>query len=41
VVADRLWPRGLAKARAHIDLWLKEVAPIDALRHSFHADTSA
>jgi uncharacterized protein YeaO (DUF488 family) len=36
VLVDRLWPRGVAKAKAHIDLWLKEVAPSDALRHRFH-----
>jgi uncharacterized protein YeaO (DUF488 family) len=27
VLVERLWPRGLSKERAHIDLWLKEVAP--------------
>ena len=37
VLVDRLWPRGVAKAKAHIDLWLKEIAPSDALRHEFHA----
>ena len=37
ILVDRLWPRGLTKARAHVDLWLKEVAPSDALRKSFHA----
>jgi uncharacterized protein YeaO (DUF488 family) len=36
VLVDRLWPRGVAKAKAHIDLWLKDVAPSDALRHRFH-----
>jgi len=36
VLVDRLWPRGIAKEKAHIDLWLKEVAPSDALRKRFH-----
>ena len=32
VLVDRLWPRGLSKARAHPDEWLKAVAPSDQLR---------
>jgi uncharacterized protein YeaO (DUF488 family) len=32
VLVERLWPRGLSKARAHIDLWLKDVAPSAELR---------
>jgi uncharacterized protein YeaO (DUF488 family) len=36
VLVDRLWPRGLAKEKAHIDLWLREIAPSDALRKRFH-----
>ena len=36
VLVDRLWPRGIAKEKAHIDLWLKDVAPSDALRKRFH-----
>ena len=35
VLIDRLWPRGLSKASARIDLWLKEVAPSDELRRWF------
>ena len=35
VLIDRLWPRGLGKASARIDLWLKEVAPSDELRRWF------
>ena len=27
VLVDRLWPRGLPKARAAVDLWLKDLAP--------------
>ena len=36
VLVDRLWPRGMQKEAAKIDLWMKEVAPSDALRKSFH-----
>ena len=32
VLVERLWPRDLSKARAHIDLWLKDVAPSTELR---------
>lgn len=32
VLVDRLWPRGVSKERAALDLWLKEVGPSDALR---------
>ncbi len=32
VLVDRLWPRGLSKAKAHLDEWLKAVAPSDELR---------
>ena len=38
VLVDRLWPRGLAKNKAHIDEWLKDVAPSDALRKRFHGN---
>lgn len=37
VLVDRLWPRGLSKDKAAVDLWLKDIAPSDALRHEFHA----
>jgi uncharacterized protein YeaO (DUF488 family) len=36
VLVDRLWPRGMKKEQARVDLWMKEVAPSDALRKSFH-----
>jgi uncharacterized protein YeaO (DUF488 family) len=36
VLVDRLWPRGVAKDRAAIDLWLKDISPSDALRNRFH-----
>ena len=35
ILVDRLWPRGVSKAEAHIDLWLKEVAPSADLRRWF------
>lgn len=35
---DRLWPRGLSKANARLDLWLKEVAPSAGLRQWFGHD---
>jgi len=38
VLVDRLWPRGLAKVKARIDLWLKEVAPSTELRQWFGHD---
>ncbi|MGH2506643.1 MAG: DUF488 domain-containing protein [Ktedonobacteraceae bacterium] len=38
VLIDRLWPRGISKERAHIDLWLKEVAPSQELRTWFGHD---
>ena len=36
ILVDRLWPRGLTKERARVDLWMKEIAPSDALRKNFH-----
>jgi uncharacterized protein YeaO (DUF488 family) len=38
VLVDRVWPRGVSKERAHMDLWLKDVAPSDALRKWFGHD---
>ncbi len=35
VLVDRLWPRGVSKERAHLELWLKEVAPSPPLRTAF------
>ena len=40
VLVDRLWPRGISKDKARIDLWLKDVSPSDALRRRVHADPS-
>ena len=38
ILVDRLWPRGLTKEKAHIGLWLKEVAPSNELRKWFAHD---
>ena len=32
ILVDRLWPRGLTKEKARVDLWLKEIAPSNDLR---------
>jgi uncharacterized protein YeaO (DUF488 family) len=37
-LVERLWPRGMKKATLHMALWLKEVAPSDALRRWFGHD---
>jgi uncharacterized protein YeaO (DUF488 family) len=36
VLVDRLWPRGISKDKARVDLWLKDIAPSDDLRRRFH-----
>ena len=36
VLVDRLWPRGLTKERAAVDVWLRDLAPSDDLRQWFH-----
>jgi uncharacterized protein YeaO (DUF488 family) len=38
VLVDRLWPRGVSKARAALDLWCRDVAPSTALRRWFNHD---
>ncbi len=38
ILVDRLWPRGLAKTKAKIDLWLKDAAPSTELRKWFGHD---
>jgi len=35
VLVDRLWPRGVSKERAQVDLWFKDLAPSNELRQSF------
>lgn len=38
VLVDRLWPRGVTKEDAKLDLWLKDVAPSPELRSAWHHD---
>lgn len=38
ILVDRLWPRGLSKDKAKIELWLKDIAPSDDLRKWFGHD---
>lgn len=38
ILVDRLWPRGIKKEEAHIDKWLKDVAPSTTLRKWFGHD---
>ena len=38
ILVDRLWPRGLKKEKAHIDWWLRDIAPSAALRKWFAHD---
>lgn len=37
ILVDRLWPRGISKERAALDLWAKDLAPSDTLRKAYHA----
>ena len=36
VLVDRLWPRGISREDAKLDLWMKEIAPSNELRTWFH-----
>ena len=38
ILVDRLWPRGVSKEAAAIDLWAKELTPSNELRKWFHAE---
>lgn len=38
ILIDRLWPRGVSKVKAAVDLWLKEIAPSTELRQWFGHD---
>ncbi|MGC1423206.1 MAG: DUF488 domain-containing protein [Terracidiphilus sp.] len=40
ILVDRLWPRGLSKEKARVDLWLKDIAPSTELRKWFGHDPS-
>jgi uncharacterized protein YeaO (DUF488 family) len=38
ILIDRLWPRGINKEKAHIDEWVKEIAPSNELRKWYAHD---
>lgn len=38
ILVDRLWPRGVSKVAARIDLWMRDLAPSTALRRWFNHD---
>ena len=38
ILVDRLWPRGLNKENAKVDLWIKEIGPSNELRRWFGHD---
>lgn len=38
ILVDRLWPRGVSKVAARIDLWMRDIAPSTALRRWFNHD---
>jgi len=38
VLVDRLWPRGVSKDKAHLDTWMKDIAPSTELRRWFGHD---
>jgi uncharacterized protein YeaO (DUF488 family) len=38
ILIDRLWPRGIKKEEAHVDEWLKEIAPSNELRKWYSHD---
>lgn len=38
VLVDRLWPRGLARSNAAVDIWMKDIAPSNELRRWFGHD---
>jgi uncharacterized protein YeaO (DUF488 family) len=38
ILVDRLWPRGMSKEKAAVDLWLKDIAPSNTLRKWFGHD---
>lgn len=40
ILVDRLWPRGLTKEKAALDIWLKDIAPTTELRKWFDHDTA-
>ena len=41
VLVDKLWPRGLSKDDAKLDDWMKDIAPSDQLRKSYHSEKAS
>ena len=41
VLVDRLWPRGVKKESANIDLWAKDITPSTMLREDYHTDVDS
>lgn len=39
ILVDRLWPRGISKEKAHLYMWMKDLAPSTALRKWFGHDS--
>ena len=39
ILVDRIWPRGVSKEKARVDIWLKEIAPSKELRKWFNHDS--
>lgn len=40
ILVDRLWPRGISKAEAKLELWMKDIAPSNELRKWYGHDAS-
>ena len=40
ILVDRIWPRGISKEKAHLDRWMKEVAPSNDLRKWYGHDVA-
>lgn len=40
ILVDRIWPRGISKEKAHLDRWMKEVAPSSELRKWYGHDVA-
>ena len=40
ILVDRLWPRGISKEKAKLDLWMKDIAPSEPLRTWFNHEPS-
>lgn len=39
ILVDRLWPRGMSKEKAQVDMWAKTIAPSTKLRKEYHQNT--